>query len=563
MEEEYQDKILEYTKGMSEADRFKISNASALNFLPDEKDPRGGRIIRDCVTDQGVSPAWSVFKVNEAFWHNNMFNMTHYQHCAEQLVKPGARGLLVERVGECPLQWISPERRARFYHVCLKKYNINAFRQKARSATYRLERIAFAQKAETEGKSIINISGGTAQIVGGVLAGIGIVLAPVTAGASLTLKLVGGGIALAGSVASLFQPRILEEHKSELEKLKTDAETLSTLLLLFTQSSSKLSSFQVDEEVNRIAHRITRDISERQIQNIGSTVLNSFGAARYALDFGRNKGSLGFFRYVEKLGNSRLVALAAELQNSQATASTASQASSGIQFLPLTLQEGMFYKALKTQSLTDQWKHVTWKGTRLGAKIRILSGAVGKALGQVTSFLTMSALNVGLGIYNILNGVKKMETGFHHHIISAAREIVHETDMIVGVYRDLIGLKDGDQDNSPKELYTVDLKVTMPSRGYLTFVSGNNSGGCTTPTRSFPSGWTKLSLSELGDDCKFYKIYDNKLHVAITSQSRSKVQIDSVQVATAGNHLPSLHWINGMPQHWKIQNRIYFCSFHT
>ena len=167
-EDEYQDTIADYAMNMSRAERIRIRRTFAVDFLQDEENSRGGRIIRDCVTERGVSPAWTVFEGNRKFWNDPLL----FKYCVEEMAKPTALELLVERVRECPLQWISPEHRVLFYHTCLKKYNINSFRKRSISSMRKLEKIAFVQKAETEKKGSIAIGAGSAQIAGGVLAGI-------------------------------------------------------------------------------------------------------------------------------------------------------------------------------------------------------------------------------------------------------------------------------------------------------------------------------------------------------------------------------------------------------
>ena len=93
-------------------------------------------------------PACTVFDGNRAF----LSNKTYFEHCAEKLTGLEATKLLVQRVGECPLQWISPAHRATFYRTCLDRNIITPFRRRVISAANQLEGIAFAQKAETQNK---------------------------------------------------------------------------------------------------------------------------------------------------------------------------------------------------------------------------------------------------------------------------------------------------------------------------------------------------------------------------------------------------------------------------
>jgi len=544
-EREYEDAILQYSQSISFVEKVRIAHKSALDFLPDEQHPRGGKVIRNCVTEKKVSAAWSVFKENKAF----LSNKTYFEHCAERLTspEPEATQLLVERIGECPLQWISPMHRASFYHTCLNRSNINTFRRRAISAVHGLQKIAFAQKAETEMKGSITVAGGSAQIVGGVLAGIGIILAPVTAGASLTLKIVGSGIALVGSLATLLSPNIIRDHESELEKLTADAEELSTLLLFYTQSSTDLYNFDQDETVKRIADQMEEEIKRSHLQGASASVVNA----------------LGFADFAWKAGSARMIAYVNEIQNKNALmdfiSSSGDQIGSRLEKIKvltgtLASKHQSAWELIKNEPLKVQIKHFKWKGTPLGLKAKIFVNAAARGVGVAVSFLTMSAMNIGLGIYQVLQGMKQMEVGFHYNIISAARGVLHESDMIVDAYKDLIGTDAEENFDVPQELYSVDIFVAdgnwdLFSGGYLIFSNGQDPE-CTTPSMSFYYGWTKLSQnSELGG-CQFYKIYGGNLSVALKSSSPNvltdKINISTVQVATDGNHLPSLELFNDL-----------------
>ena len=296
-EDIFQDAIVKYFESMAYVQKLRISTAVAFDFLRDEKVPKGGRIIRDCVMQKNVTPAWTVFEENRTFDNNTV----HFKMCAEEMIKPeqpSALMFLVEKIGQCPLQWISPEHRAIFYHTCLRRQNINTFKRKATSSMRKLQKIAFAIKAESETKGSIVAGGGSAKIVGGVLAGIGIVLSPLTGGASLTLKLLGTGIAMAGSMATFFSPTILNDHQQEMKELADDAETLATLLLLYTQSSSAVFDFNRNENVMRLGQKIEDEIAENHLQASVSSGLTS----------------LTFASYIVKFGVGRMVALVNEMQ---------------------------------------------------------------------------------------------------------------------------------------------------------------------------------------------------------------------------------------------------------
>ena len=153
----------------------------------------------------------------------------------------------------------------------------------------------------------------------------------------------------------------------------------------------------------------------------------------------------------------------------------------------------MILKTIKTFSVRDQLLQATWKNTPLGDRAKIMAGIAKEKVGKVASFAVMSAMTIGIGIFDVLHGVKQMNAGFHHDIIRASRGILHETDMILAAYRDLVGVDTDDMNfDVPQELYSVSIKVENPhwdllSKGYLIFSNGQDPE-CTTPTFSFSKG---------------------------------------------------------------------------
>merc|ERR1712013_779970 len=56
--------------------------------------------------------------------------------------------------------------------------------------------------------------------------------------------------------------------------------------------------------------------------------------------------------------------------------------------------------------------------------------------------LLSSAVQSGLGIYEVVKGVRKLRSGLDHHVITAARRILHETDSLVFAYSKIMGEDD-------------------------------------------------------------------------------------------------------------------------
>ena len=102
--------------------------------------------------------------------------------------------------------------------------------------------------------------------------------------------------------------------------------------------------------------------------------------------------------------------------------------------------------------------------------------------------------------------VRKLRKGLHHHVITAARRILHETDSLVFVYSKIMGEDNVEENNLVKEVFAVDVHVTntnwVPlSKTFLTLSNGKDA--CTTPMVSgWSLGWTRIF--DLGD-CKYFR----------------------------------------------------------
>ena len=120
--------------------------------------------------------------------------------------------------------------------------------------------------------------------------------------------------------------------------------------------------------------------------------------------------------------------------------------------------------------------------------------------------LLSSAVQSGLGIYEVVKGVRKLRKGLDHHVITAARRILHETDSLVFAYSKIMGEDDVEENNLVKEVFAVDVHVTnsnwVPlSRTFLTLSNGKDA--CTTPmVTGWSLGWTRIF--DLGD-CKYFR----------------------------------------------------------
>ena len=453
--------------------------------------------------------------------------------------------VIVEHV-ECLdgiVKWISPSHRVLFYRTCLGKKDIEKFKKKAKSSARKLEQLTFELMKIQKQRGATGIGSGSAMIVGGVLGGIGIVLAPFTSGASLalTLKVVasaGTALALGGSMGAVFGPdakKTIQESQSQLRKLEKDSVDLASLLLMYTQSATFERKNGENGIINDISDRFIQDITEKTEQillivaNIGKATLQAKQAKTLVNQ--ANLAKLGK-RYGENLAS-----IAAGAHGSPAVTQLAGGQPVRISF------ESANLKNIAPLNIQQVWS----KSSKLSKVAKVFLRRGGKmALGMGSRIVPF--INIGFGIYEVLNGVKELNQGFYHTIKASARNILHDTDEILKAYTEIMGSEDVGTNSRTKELYAIDVLVTdgnwdYLSGAYLWFRNGRDPD-CKTASISFSKGWYKLhSKVDLGT-CQYYPIYDGNLSVALSSDQNSglkdNVRLESIQVATDGNHLPTL-----------------------
>ena len=467
----FEDAGRETFRQMSFVERLNIESVTAQDFLPSEKDSQTVKLIQSCV-DQGVPVEWIVFerKIKDSPRLQQHCNMANRTRPLDQLLVLGVHG--------CPLQWISPVHRALFYQHCLHKFNITAYKRKARSASRRLQNLAFEQKRLAQASAERRTGGGVAMVVGGILSGLGVVLAPLTAGGSLTAF--GSGIALAGSAVATFGHQAVQDGEGELVKLREDSQQLSMLLLLYTQSARSVSDYQENLRMQEIAKGIIAEVEKNCFQKIPRTTANEAN--------------------VEKLSNAWLPNIVAERAKAQVDQVQVQEQerteNNAASFEPKISWSSVLTVSRMPDLLKRPFKPI------LKNFLKLLK----KQNRSMKRTLLSSAVQSGLGIYEVVKGVRKLRKGLDHHVITAARRILHETDSLVFAYSKIMGEDDVEENNLVKEVFAVDVHVTnsnwVPlSRTFLTLSNGKDA--CTTPmVTGWSLGWTRIF--DLGD-CKYFR----------------------------------------------------------
>ena len=451
---------------MSYMEDLNVESVTALDFLPFEKDFQTVKVIQSCV-DQGVPVEWTVFssKIRNSPRLQEQCNVSNKNTTLTQLLVLGTWTLMGTKHG-CPIQWISPVHRALFYQRCLQRFPIKAFKRKARLASRKLQNLALEQKRQLRDSAKKRIISGFA----GVLFGLGIVISPLTAGGSLSI--LGSAMALGlGAAAEIFAPQAIKDGREELNRLMKESQQLSILLLLYTQSASRVPDFQENRRMQEISKRMINEVEERCFKMIPRTAANVANVEKLSIAW--------LSRIVAERARDRVDQLDGTMMNIANSQPKTNSPALAIGRRP-NLLKGPFKPILKN----------------------FLKYSFKKKIGLISI-----GMQIGIGVYDILTGLRKLRTGLHHHIITAARRILHDTDSLIFAYSKIMGENKLMENSAVKELYSVDLHVTNANWGilsgsYLTLMNGAGEG-CNTPQVSgWSLGWTKIQ--QLGE-CSYFR----------------------------------------------------------
>ena len=90
------------------------------------------------------------------------------------------------------------------------------------------------------------------------------------------------------------------------------------------------------------------------------------------------------------------------------------------------------FKSIKCGLTRDLAK---WTNSKLG---RSLASASSKSISSTVSKI-LPFLDIGLGIWDVLNGKEKLRGGMSHVIRESAKTLNYQVDTMVGAYKELMG----------------------------------------------------------------------------------------------------------------------------
>lgn len=434
----------------------------------------------------------------------------------------------------CRPVWNNLRVRMEFYQNCLKSYDIRNFKRKGVSASRTLQRLAYELHTAEKQKGNNQVGGGSAMIAGGIMAGIGVLLTPITGGASLALTasaltIAGTGISMSGTLATMFgsdPTKFVHEATMEIKDLKEDGNSIAALLLLYMVSHDELQTF-IDD--NRGGYRNLTLQIESDISSSSRNIFAGIQSANLAILLGK--------------------ALPTKLFSQSAKAFQTSIA-------PIRNAISSRLSILRTDIVRQGSVSVS---KTLVPKLFRNSKAL-NFLNKVPGFpLLASGLSVGMGIWEVFEGKKKLKRGMHHHVKLASRQTLASIDEIIDAYVKTMYAgnvydipENKDLKNKEEELYVAYVHVTDGNWDYLSgmYLQFESKGiRCKTETQyGLKKGWFEFDTRDLLGDCYRHKIINKSLSVSVTSIQNSLIEdtvtIDMIEVATDGRFLPTFKTAN-------------------
>ena len=377
--------------------------------------------------------------------------------------------------------------------------------------------------------------------VGGILGGIGIVLTATGVGApvGVALKIVGSLTTIGGALAPFFGDdgiQIIEDSKKSLQKLADDQNELSKFLMLFMESSYsfKETESKFEEEAKNLLSN-----TEDKYMGLYSAGVNFFTAGANFKKFAAIT--------MENSILSRVHNFAANPLRAKIIA--------GNRNFKSMIEGSKLFSSLKTLSSSPAASKMgtLWMKSQFGQQISKFA----KGLKTFTFKSVPTFIDIGIGIYKVLQGKQITDDNFNQKIILTARKIRHEVDLLFDAYKDVLG-KENIKSSSPS--------LSMSSEIYSLQVNAENAGSygtnvefqftnyksestpmysCKTESLKLYNGWNTFDVGTQLKKCMHFEIFNSKISVIVIRDKKKsfnskQVTLKNIQLSTDGNFLPSL-----------------------
>ena len=415
--------------------------------------------------------------------------------------------------------WESRLAREAFYLNCLKKFRTCRLTRQSIDARRKLKLFAKDFENESKTKGNVYLAGGISQVVGGILQAAGIILAPFSAGASLSFTTAGSGLALVGAgTVALWPPEDITVNQVFLHSITDEVQILNNLIGLYVKSQTeRVKFFSTNNDELTIVQTHFHDHVEQATKALPVALTNAANLAKNTKEW-IFTSARGFF--LEKLKGTKFVLKL--VKGKQAFTEKF-----------LTSQRGFL---LSTKSLPEQCKR-------------------GMGLMGIGAKSVISVMSIGFGAWDIVNGVNII-TDEHIDIVDNFRATANDLNYILEstmkAYTDILEEAVDCEEENRNYNYLIVSKISMRSKNgqpskysklKLTSVNPDDEtdlGECYTDDFQVPrsNDWFFLEHLQLGD-CRSVRIYEDSLQIKLINDGYDAVEVDYVTISTESEYAPS------------------------
>jgi len=517
----YMEALDSYFANMSSLKKNHFKAKLSTPFSENENDrTRGKKYIHDCATKK--------LGLNDT---NLPFGWSKQSRCGGSSVVLSS---MLSSNSSCTPVWNNLRDRVVFYTKCLERYDIYSYRRTSIAASRNLRNLAFELHRTQKQGANNRIGGGGAMVAGGILAGIGVLLAPVTGGGSLILQALGTAISLSGTLATFFgqnPEKTIKESIEELRYLKENGNSISTLLLLYIVSHEDL--FDATNPTNpnasytKLFRQYHRDVENNVKLNLlrnGVTVLQSANLAQLSVKALKSKAFLESAKSFGLRHNLHLGSASKFLQ----------------------MKEG----------ISNMYSKITGKVAKRGLPKLFANSKAVTFVKKYTPGMRLigNGLSIGTGIWEMVQGHKELHRGMHHDVKLASHLVLSDTDDVIKAYLQTVGYNNNHNSSDvavrEEQMFVVNIHIDDGHWDYystmrLRFYSKDKDGGrteCTTEAlQGVSRGWLRLDSRDKLGRCLHFNIVNQNLTATITSSYNIKdsVTINEIQISTDGKFLPT------------------------
>jgi len=501
--EEFSKVITEALDDLSFSTKENITNTK-VGFNPLEK--ANLQLINKCTDDYKVEKVWFL----EAKQSDDD------EFCETTDLPLG--GIVTEK---CVPYWTSFELQGTFYGSCLRNFPRYQLFKRSRSSIMILDGIGFDLRKSEIKNADAQVGGGSALIAGGLL---GLILAPFTFGGSIYLAATAAGLAVSGSIATLASQskfgndveKSIAEAKEEFNSIQSDANDVNTLLALYTQSNYDANESQLSLGYN---YNI-RDTIQQSVRRIALT---------------KKLAVASFLNVFTKIPWDSLYSVVQRKLQIKKLASTTAKLSSFPVKAPINSFATQIAAAVKSKTgirlppaIKSPLNRIRTSGPWL--KLKTVGNVAFKSIGPL--------FDIGIGIYNVIQGTAQYKRGLSNNIRAASKELSYKMDNLINVYDETLrsmGITIEEKTYDDHNLYLLDVFLgAKPSKFKLLIRSGNKQ--CWTDTIVAKN--KHVRTFDLGK-CDF-SFNTEKTNITAAAEPGYELNITSVHFSTAGRYVPTI-----------------------